>query len=107
MCDICTAKVKKISELADYFREKAGETELEYYIKKMIEAAASLDELANDFSTRCRCGDERYQRSGGPLGVWHGEWCRGNTPARGSSSELATPATDATAAVSVCSISRC
>ena len=34
MCDICTAKVKKISELSDYFREKANETEVEYYIKK-------------------------------------------------------------------------
>ena len=90
MCDICTAKAKKISGLARYFREKADETVVEYYIKKMNEAAASLDELANDFSTRCRCGDERYQRSGGPLEVWHDRGGR-KTPARGSSSELATP----------------
>jgi hypothetical protein len=90
MCDICTAKAKKISELADYFREKADETEVEYYIEKMNEAAASLDELANDFSTHCRCGDERYQRSNGPLAVWHDRGGR-NTPAHGSSSQLATP----------------
>jgi len=90
MCDICTAKAKKISELADYFREKADETEVEYYIEKMNEAAASLDELAKRFSAQCRCDDELYQRSGGPLGVWHDRGGR-NTPARGSRSELATP----------------
>jgi hypothetical protein len=90
MCDICTAKAEKISELADYFREKADETHVEYYIEKMNEAAASLDELAKRFSARCQCGDERYQRAGGLLGVWHGDGCERNAPARGSSSELAT-----------------
>jgi hypothetical protein len=89
MCDICTAKALKISELADYFREKAGETVVEYYIKKMNEAAASLDELAKHFSTRCRCGDDLYQRSDGPVGIWHGGRCGGDTPAQRSSSELA------------------
>jgi hypothetical protein len=90
MCDICTAKAEKISELADYFREKADETEVEYYIEKMIEAATALDELAKCFSARCRCDDELYQRAGGPLGVWHGDGCERNAPARGSISELAT-----------------
>jgi hypothetical protein len=89
MCETCTAKAKKISELACYFREKADETDAEYYIDKMSEAAASLDELAKRFSARCRCGDERYQRSGGPLGAWHGRWGGGNTPAQSSSSKPA------------------
>ena len=89
MCDICTAKAKKISELASYFREKADETAVEYYIKIMNEAAASLEELAVRFSTRCRCGDERYQPPDGPLGTWHGDWCEGNAPAQSSNSELA------------------
>ena len=90
MCDICTLKAKKISKMANYFREKADETTVEYYIKKMNATAASLDQLAIDFSARCRCGDELYQRSGEPLRVWHGEWSGGNTLARGSGSELAT-----------------
>jgi hypothetical protein len=85
------AKAKKISELARFFREKADETREEYYVKKMNEAAASLDELAKHFSARCRCDDELYQRAGGPLGVWHGDGCERNAPARGSSSQLATP----------------
>jgi len=89
MCDICTAKAKKISELARYFREKADETAVEYYIEKMNETAASLDELAKRFLARCRCGDELYQRSDEPLAAWHGGRWRRNIPARNSSSELA------------------
>jgi hypothetical protein len=106
MCDICTAKAKKISELAHYFREKANETEAEYYIKKMIEAAASLDELAKRFSAHCRCGDELYQPQVerwefGTTGV--DEIHRPGAPA----ASLRRPATDAPAAISVCSVSRC
>jgi hypothetical protein len=89
MCDICMAKAKKISELARFFREKADETREEYYITKMNEAAASLDELAKHFSTRCRCGEELKQRSDGPLGVWHGDRRGRNTPVRSSSSKRA------------------
>jgi hypothetical protein len=75
------AKAKKISELARFFREKADETREEYYVKKMNEAAASLDELAKHFSIGCRCGDELNQRSDGPLGACYGNRCGQNTPA--------------------------
>ncbi len=54
MCDICDAKVEKISSLAAYFRAKAAETSILHYVIMMSNAAADLDELSIDIREQCR-----------------------------------------------------
>jgi hypothetical protein len=62
MCDACTRKADSIAKLSTYFREKADETSIEYYIDIMRNAADVLSELTTYFSTRCRCDGDVTQR---------------------------------------------
>jgi len=58
MCPICTAKAAKISKMARYFGEKSAEAVLGYFARRMSDEASRLDQLAEFFSAKCRCGDD-------------------------------------------------
>jgi hypothetical protein len=66
MCKICRAKAKRIGLLAQYFREKSGETCLQQYITMMSDAAQTLDELAVKLNQSCQLNDIRGERRGQP-----------------------------------------
>ena len=57
MCRLCRKKSAELAELAEYFRDKAGETNSEYYRDIMNETAESLEDLSRYFAERCRAGE--------------------------------------------------
>ena len=57
MCNTCQAKAQKIAALAEYFREKAGETKLRKYALMMSRAADACERLTEAFAAGCRCSD--------------------------------------------------
>ena len=61
MCDICATKAQNIARLARYFREKAADTALAYYIDIMTKTATSLEKLSGYYAERCRCNDDADQ----------------------------------------------
>ena len=57
ICQVCAKKADDISSHARYFREKAEETRITYYVKVMNETAETLEALSRYFAERCRCGE--------------------------------------------------
>jgi len=62
VCHICRNKSAELAELASYFRDKASQTNSEYYQDIMNETAESLEDLSRYFTERCRAGEpaDRY-----------------------------------------------